>query len=658
LKANRASSVQLPTAGRSSVWGKLLYALLFVVALPLMLIGWSRCLDAQVDFVSPRLVSAGVGLGIAGLILMAAGCAALWRFGRGLPMSPFPPEKFVSQSVYRIVPHPIYVGWCLTVAGFFLALGSPGGFWIITPIVVLSCAAIVYGHELIGLDNRFGKNRKPPLVTIASAIDTAPALNDRISAYLLVFLPWLIAYETTVFVGIPRHAFEFAFSFERNLPVWEWTELPYACIYLWAALVPLLVRSKRQLREFEVSGLLVTLGGIGLFFLIPAVHEPRPFDAAGILGKLLLWDRAHDTAAAAFPAFHAIWALLSARACAQAYPKGKWFWYLLAGAVVGSCIMTGMHALLDILAAVLLVALVNIRHVVWNRVRLLTQRLANSWREWHVGPLRIIVHCLYSGLAAWIGSSLLAVFFPAMSVATILILNAAGIVGGALYAQWIEGSSRMLRPFGYFGTLSACTLLVALLGIFTDINGWQLAAALAIAATFTQAVGRLRCIVQGCCHGRPSSNENQGVRYWHPSTRVVRLATLTNVPIFPTPLYSVAWNLVVGCVLVRLWFLETPMSVIGGLYLILTGVGRFVEEAYRGEPQTPTVLGLRLYQWWSIGLATAGMVVSSIPSPLSPATIGWRWDLMAAALVAGILWATALSVDFPNSKRRYARLTG
>jgi hypothetical protein len=92
--------------------------------------------------------------------------------------------------------------------------------------------------------------------------------------------------------------------------------------------------------------------------------------------------------------------------------------------------------------------------------------------------------------------------------------------------------------------------------------------------------------------------------------------------------------------------------------LILTGIGRFVEEAYRGEPQTPTVLGLRLYQWWSIGLATAGIVVSSIPSPLSPATIGWRWDLMAAALVAGILWATALSVDFPNSKRRYARLTG
>ena len=54
----------------------------------------------------------------------------------------------------------------------------------------------------------------------------------------------------------------------------------------------------------------------------------------------------------------------------------------------------------------------------------------------------------------------------------------------------------------------------------------------------------------------------------------------------PTPVYSILWNVIIQVVFLRLWILRTEPSMIAGLYLILNGLGRFVEEAYRGEPHT------------------------------------------------------------------------
>jgi prolipoprotein diacylglyceryltransferase len=75
---------------------------------------------------------------------------------------------------------------------------------------------------------------------------------------------------------------------------------------------------------------------------------------------------------------------------------------------------------------------------------------------------------------------------------------------------------------------------------------------------------------------------------------VCRLSPLGGVPAHPTPLYSILWNVVIALAVGRLWSLRAPLGFIAGVYLLLGGVGRFVEEAYRGEPQTPVHAGLRL----------------------------------------------------------------
>ena len=142
-------------------------------------------------------------------------------------------------------------------------------------------------------------------------------------------------------------------------------------------------------------------------------------------------------------------------------------------------------------------------------------------------------------------------------------------------------------------------------------------AAITIAAPVIQGIGRLRCLVQGCCHGRVAESV-PGIRYTDPHSRVCRLANLSGVPVHATPLYSILWNVVVELALLRLVQLNAPCTLICGIYLLLSSAGRFVEEAYRGEPQTATIAGLHLYQWIAVCMSIAGAVVTTVNS--SPAT--------------------------------------
>ena len=96
---------------------------------------------------------------------------------------------------------------------------------------------------------------------------------------------------------------------------------------------------------------------------------------------------------------------------------------------------------------------------------------------------------------------------------------------------------------------------------------------------------------------------------------------------------------------------------VGGVYLMLTGIGRFVEEAYRGEPQTPIFLGLRLYQWIAIVTVFLGAAITTlVRTPLTPEPI-IHLSSIFVALACGIAAWFVSGVDFPESSRRFARLS-
>ncbi len=451
--------------------GKFLYAIVFVVILPIALIAWARATSPAISLPTPHWPLIGYSLAAIGLAIILESMRELWFKGGGLPMNAYPPKRLVKSGLYAFMPHPIYAGFCAACCGVSIATGSSGGLWLVTPIAILGCIALVLGYEGPALRARFG---------VSESRLSAPEAGD--------------------------------------LP-------PSIGVRIWMALL---------------------------------------------------------------------------RGC---------------------------------------------------------ERIANSWTCWQIGPVRIINYAAYAGLAAAVGA------FVSISLAGpphawhIGTITLAALIGAALSEQLLVGSPTLLRPFGYFGAVAGAAAMLLVIALTKGAGTfWALASALCVSAPWVVIIGRLRCLVQGCCHGGPSKS-GHGIRYRHPLSRACRIANLHNIPTNPTPLYSMISNFVISLVLASLWSLSAPLSMIAGLYLVLAGLARFVEESLRGEPQTKTVAGLHTYQWFAIVSVIAGACLTAMPTPHTSATFDPSWPALYWAIGIGILYACAMGVDFPKSNRLYSRLT-
>jgi protein-S-isoprenylcysteine O-methyltransferase Ste14 len=282
------------------------------------------------------------------------------------------------------------------------------------------------------------------------------------------------------------------------------------------------------------------------------------------------------------------------------------------------------------------------------------EAVANSWREWRVGPVRLMSHGIFAAAGSTAGVAVAAWLAGPSSLWWIVMVTLCAEVGSALWAQLVEGSPQLLRPYGYFGAVLAAAGLCAVLGVF-GLDGWRLVSAMAVGGCITQVLGRLRCLVQGCCHGLPTGR-TWGIRYRHERSRVVRLSQLGGVPLHPTPVYSMFWTTLTFLFLVWLWARAVPLPFIGGSYLLLIGIGRFVEEHYRGEPQTAWLAGLRLYQWLAIAFVVVGAALTALGGAPAPSPEPPSLEALPALAVVGAVTYMAFGVDFPAASRRFSRL--
>jgi protein-S-isoprenylcysteine O-methyltransferase Ste14 len=620
-------------------WRKIGYGVFFVVVLPCLLVLWA--VAARDNVALPAYGNAAIGEALVAFAaaLMSFGMLELWRFGGGLPMNAFPPPKFVSHGAFRFVPHPIYTGFVAAVLGISMIAGSTSGLWLVTPSVALGCAALVLGYERPDLLRRFGH-----VVQILPADEESPpAFLERVRFVLHVIIPWLALYEFTIRLPLPSA--RIGFAFEEHLPVLPWTALIYESVYVAVALAPWAARSRRDLRRLTIAAWVAMLVVFPIYWFFPLTAPRRPLADSNWMTHLLAIERGANPPTAAFPSFHVLWALLVGRLY-----RPKWIGWAYGGAVGVSCVTTGMHYVADVVAAIAIAPMLLEPQAAWEKLRRWAERLANSWHEWRVGPVRIINHGFYAGAAAMAQAGMaLAGAGPALEW-RVLATASAGIVSAAAWAQWVEGSSRLRRPYGFYGALIG-TCVACL--FFRE--RWILLAAHALGAPWTQAIGRLRCLVNGCCHGCATTPQ-VGIKVSHPRSRVTRLAGLTGVPIHATQIYSILGNLVLGLLLMRMWISGCPVLLICGVYGMGNGLSRFVEEAYRGEPQTPVVWGLRLYQWLAIATVFIGAALTCVSSPAAPALAFSLADAGLAAVFA-LCVSVAMGVDLPESNRPLARLT-
>lgn len=625
--------------------GKLAYGTLFAAVAPLALWGWARAVDPRVPLAVYPAPWLGWALAAAGAALLAAGMWALWARGGGLPMNAFPPPRLVATGLYGWLPHPIYTGFSLACLGLSVALRSPGGFWIVTPAVILGCAALVLGYERPDLRRRFGAVASR-VALLPPEDGGRPSLKDRLRFYQNAALPWLALYGYTATLGAAPGAVAWKLPGEDALAVLEWTWPVYASTYLVVAIAPWWCADNRELRRLNIAAWVAMLIAFPFYWILPSLAPRRPVEAEALFGGWLRGERDAYPPTAAFPSFHVAWQVIIAPVV-----RPRWSGWALALAVAVSCVTTGMHYVADLFAGALL-GWMALRHAsVWELLRGGAERLANSWRAWRFGPVRVISHGVYAAVAAAVTVAIAGAALGPARVAEVWIPAACGLAGAALWAQWIEGSPRLLRPFGFYGGM----LGVALAGAAFE-QRWLVWGAYCLAAPWMQAAGRLRCLVQGCCHGRAAA-EGIGIRYRDPRSRVCAIAGLAGVPVHATPLYSLLWNVLCGGILGRLWASGAPLEFVCGGYAMLNGLGRFAEEAYRGEPQTRVIAGLRLYQWMALGSVLLGAALTAGGRAEAAPALAWHAGAGWAAVAIGLAAGFALGVDWPGGKARFSRLT-
>jgi hypothetical protein len=639
--------------------GPVAYGSVFVLLVPALLATWAWRLDHAAMAFWPIPVRPWVGscLALAGFGLMAASMRALWVTGKGLPMNAYPPPVYVADSSYAVLSHPIYVGFVCVVGGIAIAAGSRAGLWVVAPTAALAAIALVTGYEGPRLRQRFGDaTMHAPIFGVPAADRSRASWPRRWSATAIALGPWAIVYAALSRMPTPGGAHDLRMAWEHAVPTVPWMIWVYSAAYPLGVAGPLLLRTQAELRRYVIAAWLATLSGFTLILVVPGRAALLPLAGDGAVVWLTHANRALDAEWLALPSFHAVWIVLAAcclrSRCAPLAP----LWTFIAVAVSVSCVLTGSHAVIDVVAGIVLGMLSWHYECIWQWLVRRAEALSNSWTAVEVGPVRIISHALWSAAAATAGIGIVLLLAgPGLVGGTALVFGAGLVVAGA-WGYLLEGGGRLSRPFGYHGFLFGATTALMLLALVDIAASERLTAAFACGAPLGQAIGRLRCLVQGCCHGKPVA-EGSGIRVVHPKSRVTALSQLRGVPIHPTQLYSIIGNLwIFGC-LWRLWNAAATATFIAGIYLVLSSLARFVEEQYRGEPQTRRVFDLAVYQWLAIIVFVAGIgltMINSLPVQAAPVI---TWASVLTSLAAGALAAIFMSVDFPSSQRRFSRLT-
>lgn len=633
---------------------KFLYGFVFVAALPVLLVIWSGLTEPIIKLPVPVNSIIGVAFLTAGLLLILSGFWYIWKEGHGLPMNAFPPEKFVKNGIYAFLRHPIYTGAVLMSFGVSAAAQYASGFWLVSPLFTLLIVAYVSGFENERTMAVFGPQDYRPYISVPEDSDEMPFKSDRISTCIFTYFPILIIYGLFKFAGVPGDSVLINLSLEKSWPAQELPAMLYLFEFIPLLIVPIVVKTKQQLRNF-IKDILFGLLIIGLtYFVFPLNVDRNDFIPHTFSGNLIASFWFNGRTNAAVIGIGVICTLIPLKYLATVIRYNKVLWYIIAAIFLFLGITSGNYSLISLFSGLLLFLITIFRTRIWNFVRMLSEKIANSWKEWRIGSLRIINHGFYGGASGFTGMLIAGSFLGKEAFAGFVVVVAM-IIGAGLWAQVIEGSSKLLRPYGYYGGLLGGMIACVLLSLLTPVKFFYILGAFAMAAPWIQCFGRLRCLVQGCCHGKPSGSKI-GLRFDHPRSRVNRISGLKGVYLHPTQLYSIGTNMVTGLILIRLYSLGMPSAFICGIYMILNGTGRFVEEAFRGEAQTPYWLGMRIYQWIAVAAILIG-IVFTIFVRTEALVLRANIESFFLAVIAGIIVTFASGADFPESDRRFARLT-
>ena len=125
-------------------------------------------------------------------------------------------------------------------------------------------------------------------------------------------------------------------------------------------------------------------------------------------------------------------------------------------------------------------------------------------------------------------------------------------------------------------------------------------------------IGRLGCLLAGCCYGKPT-NVPWAITFTDPFA-AANVGTPLNVPLHPTQVYEAGAELLILIFLIvteRKWR-PYPGRTFWG-YMLLYAISRFIIEFYRAD-ERGFVVGLSTSQFISVVLAPLSLVHAVLPA--------------------------------------------
>ena len=130
-----------------------------------------------------------------------------------------------------------------------------------------------------------------------------------------------------------------------------------------------------------------------------------------------------------------------------------------------------------------------------------------------------------------------------------------------------------------WGAVLGGLLAVMIYCLVKRTSFWQLGDTIAPGAIMGQAIGRVGCLLNGCCYGL-TCEQPFGIVYHNPESYAPQ-----GIPLYPTQIFHIIWNLIGFGIL---WALRKKLKPDGALFLvwlIFFGVGDFVIRYFReSEP--------------------------------------------------------------------------
>ncbi len=135
-----------------------------------------------------------------------------------------------------------------------------------------------------------------------------------------------------------------------------------------------------------------------------------------------------------------------------------------------------------------------------------------------------------------------------------------------------------------YGAVVGALLAVLIYGLVKKISFWKLGDIVAPGAILGQAIGRIGCLLNGCCYGLEKPSGYVGtIEYTNPNYGVY--GTPLDVPMLPTAFYHLVWNLIVFGILWGLRRRLKPQGTLFLLYFALYALGDLVIRSFReGQP--------------------------------------------------------------------------